>query len=140
MKKLILLMAAACICGFAGAQQKVYCELLGQGKLFSSKVTVTVDFGQDQWQNNKLVDENGKKIVFNSMIDAMNFMGKLGWEFEQAYVITVGSGSSAQNVNNWLLSRYIGDGEAIDEGIKTKSQYKAESAEQDEPRDSVQEQ
>lgn len=125
MKKLFLLFVAAFIFHVANAQQKVYCELLGQGRLFSSKVTVTVDFGQDQWQNNKLVDENGKKIVFNSMIDAMNFMGKLGWEFEQAYVVTAGSGASAQNVYHWLLSKYITEGDAIDEGIQTKSQYKA---------------
>lgn len=37
-----------------------------------------------------MVDETGKNIVFNSMVDAMNFMGKLGWEFEQAYVVTMG--------------------------------------------------
>lgn len=90
MKKLFLSLVMLMACNFATAQHKVFCELLGHGKLFSTKVTVTVDFGQNQWQNNKLVDETGKNIVFNSMVDAMNFMGKLGWEFEQAYVVTMG--------------------------------------------------
>ncbi len=82
---------------------KVFCELLGTGKLFSNKVTVTVDFGQETsfWfgsSNQYLVDDNGKAIKFNSMVDAMNYMGKRGWEFEQAYVVTIGN----QNVYHWL--------------------------------------
>ncbi len=35
------------------------------------------------------------------MVDAMNYMGKRGWEFEQAYVVTIGN----QNVYHWLLSK-----------------------------------
>jgi len=124
MKKFFLLLVVMLACNFATAQQKVYCELLGHGKLFSTKVTVTVDFGQNQWQNNKLVDENGKNIVFNSMVDAMNFMGKLGWEFEQAYVVTAGSGATAQNVYHWLLSKYITEDEAINDGLTTKADHK----------------
>lgn len=128
MKKISLLIMAVMAFGLAQAQNphKVYCELLGQAKLFSSKVTVTVDFGQNQWQNNKLVDENGKNITFNSMVDAMNFMGELGWEFEQAYVITIGSGASSQNVYHWLLSRYITEEEAINSGLKLKAEHNAE--------------
>jgi len=37
------------------------------------------------------------------MIDAMNFMGAKGWEFVQAYVVTVGK----QNVYHWLLKKEI---------------------------------
>ncbi len=122
MKKLLLLLVMMLACNFATAQHKVFCELLGHGKLFSTKVTVTVDFGQNQWQNNKLVDENGKNLVFNSMVDAMNFMGKLGWEFEQAYVVTMGG----QNVYHWLLSKTIEEDETISEGFKIKADYQAE--------------
>lgn len=129
MKKFLFLIAAVVLSiGVAQAQRhKVYCELVGQQKLLSTKCTVQVDFGQNQFQNNKLVDENGKKLTFNSMVDAMNFMGELGWEFEQAYIVTIGSGTSAQNVYHWLLSRYLSDEEAIDAGLKTKAAYKAEA-------------
>ena len=87
---------------------KVFCELLGTGKLFSNKVTVTVDFGQETsfWfgsSNQYLVDDNGKAIKFNSMVDAMNYMGKRGWVFEQAYVVT----TNQQNVYHWLLSKEV---------------------------------
>lgn len=121
MKKLLFLsMLLFSICSFAQNDNthRVYCELLGTAKFMSTKVTVSVDFGQDdQGWSAKLVDDNGKSISFNSMVDAMNFMGKLGWKFEQAY--TVGSGNNF--VYHWLLSKDISEGESINEGIKTKS-------------------
>ena len=98
------------------AQSRVYCELVGQQKFLSSKVTVQVDFGQQTtlFSDNRLVDENGDVVVFNSMVDAMNYMGGLGWEFEQAYVVTMGSGASSSNVYHWLLSKYVGDEQEMD--------------------------
>lgn len=84
----------------------IYCELLGRGKLLSSKVNVDIDFGQSVsfWvPDRRYKDENGKPVNFNSMVDAMNFMGTLGWEFVQAYVVT----ESNQNVYHWLLKMEI---------------------------------
>ena len=104
---------------------KVFCELLGTGKLFSNKVTVTVDFGQETsfWfgsSNQYLVDDNGKAIKFNSMVDAMNYMGRRGWEFEQAYVVTIGN----QNVYHWLLSKEVTQDEAVNDGFNTRQAFK----------------
>ena len=53
------------------------------------------------------------------MVDAMNYMGTLGWEFEQAYVVTIGGGGSASNVYHWLLSKYVGE-EGDSNALKTK--------------------
>ena len=53
------------------------------------------------------------------MVDAMNYMGELGWEFEQAYVVTFGSGSSSSSVYHWLLSKYVGE-EGDNTELKTK--------------------
>ena len=85
-----------------------YCELVGTGKLFSTKVTVAIDFGQERklFSDNRYKDpETGKPYVFNSMIDALNFMGKNRWELVQAYIITEGSGSTTQNVYHFLLKK-----------------------------------
>lgn len=53
-------------------KQYVYCEIVGTGKLLSTKVSIEVDFGQEtgywtQYKDRILVDENGKKISFNSI-------------------------------------------------------------------------
>lgn len=113
-----------------GTFRKVYCELVGTGKFMSSKVIVTVDFGQETnyWtgaSKQYLVDDKGKAKSFNSMVDAMNYMGKLGWNFEQAYVVTV----SQQNVYHWLLSKTITSEEEFKEGITTKEQFNKEHKE-----------
>lgn len=123
MRKIVFLLMLM-LSNFAYSQKnemhRVYCELLGSSKFLSTKVTVSIDFGQDgnMWES-KLVDEKGKATTFNSMVDAMNYMGRLGWKFEQAYVVTVGQ----QNVYHWLLSKEILENEAIKDGFETRSGY-----------------
>jgi hypothetical protein len=87
-----------------GQPQFVYCEIVGTGKLMSNKVTISIDFGEKMslYADNRLKDPaTGKKMVFNSMIDALNYMGKQGWEFEQAYSVSV----SNQNVYHYLMKK-----------------------------------
>jgi len=90
----------------------IYSELVGTQKFLSNKVNVEVDFGQESsfWlpADDQIVDPTtGKPKTFNSMVDAMNFMGESGWEFVQAYVVTI----SNQNVYHWLLKRQATKGE-----------------------------
>jgi len=88
----------------------VYCEIVGTAGLLSTKVKIDIDYGQEVsfWnQDRRLKDENGKSIKFNSMVDALNYMGTLGWEFVQAYVVTIPSMGSQQNVYHWLLKREL---------------------------------
>jgi hypothetical protein len=84
-----------------------YCELVGTSKLMSTKVTVQVDYGEEKgaFQGNaKIKDEaTGKVQAFNSMVDALNYMGNDGWEFVQAYTVTSGN----INVYHWLLKKKV---------------------------------
>ena len=89
---------------------KGYCQIVGTAKAFNPhKCTIQIDYGQEQkWfkQNaRQLRDTEGNKIVFNSMIDALNYMMQLGWKFEQAYVITIPGFGGNQNVYHYLLSK-----------------------------------
>jgi hypothetical protein len=84
----------------------VYCEMIGTQKLLSTKVTIFIDFGEEMktWKDNRVMDEvTGKAQSFNSMVDALNYMGEQGWEFAQAYSVTVGQ----QNVYHWLLKKKL---------------------------------
>jgi hypothetical protein len=111
MKKIIIISMLIMMSCALFAQEKVdsvkftYCELVGMGKFMSNKVTVSIDFGQEKkfLSDNRYKDAvTGKPVVFNSMVDALNFMGKTGWEFVQAY--TVGDSQSGY-VYHWLLKR-----------------------------------
>lgn len=127
MKKLLLFVVLAFASLMVNAQErphKVYAELLGESNLMRTKVTISIDFGQEIsfWQQHaqkQLVDAQGREMKFNSMVDAMNYMGTLGWEFEQAYVVTVGQ----QNVYHWLMSKVIDEEGAATEGIKTRQNF-----------------
>ena len=132
--KSILLVLCMCftLSSFAQVEEKtelkyLYCQILGTQKLLSSKVTVKIDFGQVQkfFGDQRLRDEKGEVIDFNSMVDAMNWMGNRGWEFQQAYVVTVGQ----QNVYHWLLKMTLDDlspekKKALLEMLKTKADFK----------------
>ncbi len=128
MKKLLLAFVFAVIlsCPCLNAQDvkpenethTAYCELVGTLKL-NAKVKVAIDYGQNaRWGNNTMVDENGQALEFNSMVDAMNYMGELGWKFVQAYVVTIGN----SNVYHWLLQKELSPEEAINAGIKIKKE------------------
>ncbi len=81
-----------------------YVQIVGTSKIFSTKLTIQIDFGQKTkffttGKETVLKDEDGKAVDFNSMIDALNFMSKNGFEFVNAYVITI----SNQNVYHYML-------------------------------------
>lgn len=81
-----------------------YVQIVGTSKLFSTKLTVQIDFGQrtkffSSGKETIVKDEEGKALDFNSMMDALNFMSKNGFEFVNAYAITMGN----QNVYHYLL-------------------------------------
>lgn len=110
-KKFLITLLLLFINGFVNSQtdsngpEYEYCQLLGVGKLFSNKVNVTIDYGQERkfFQDNRIKNEDGTPKTFNSMVDGMNFMGLYGWEFVQAYAITIGN----QNVYHYLLKRKV---------------------------------
>ncbi|HAA14058.1 MAG TPA: hypothetical protein DCE41_21140 [Cytophagales bacterium] len=78
-----------------------YCELVGYKKsLVGSKIVVVVDYGQEfkLFQSQLIKGPDGNAVVFNTMVDALNFMEKNGWEYLNNYVITSG---------NSLIYRYL---------------------------------
>ena len=137
MKKLLLVVFFALFCSSTFAQtQKFYCQIVGTAKgLKQNEVTVAIDFGQEDAMRknalggsahrNRLVDESGKPMVFNSMVDAMNFMAGLGWKFEAAYVISQANPmGGTQHVYHWLLSKDVAAGENAINGLQTQNDYR----------------
>jgi hypothetical protein len=83
-----------------------YIEIVGTPVAFTSKLSIDLDFGQENkfWSNKEyqLKDAEGKKIKFNSMIDALNFMAKNGYELIMPYIV---SNPSSQSVYHYLLRK-----------------------------------
>ena len=84
-----------------------YCEILGTESLFSGKVKISIDYGEarkyfflDLYKD----PTTGKPFVFNSMVDALNFMGKDHWQVVLAYAV---SGGQSGNFYHFLLKKQI---------------------------------
>lgn len=113
MKSLLLLIYLVPVLGFSQTVNNIqlkdinveYVQIVGTTKPFTSKVLIQIDFGQRDRlfvaNDTVIKDENGKTLELNSMIDALNFMSKFGYEFVQAYAFSTGN----QNVYHYLMKR-----------------------------------
>ncbi|HEV7781051.1 MAG TPA: hypothetical protein VGO58_07275 [Chitinophagaceae bacterium] len=72
-----------------------YCKLVVTGRMLSSKVVISVDYGEERslWKDNRLKNDDGKLVKFNSEIDALNYLGKQGWKLVNAYPVATTSNS-----------------------------------------------
>ena len=116
MKKVLLVLAIA-LFGFTANAQTIdgksfdsldqeFVQIVGMAKLMSNKVKITINFGQENKifsgkDDGTIYNKEGKKMVFNTMIDALNFMHSVGYEYEDSYALTVGN----QNVLHYLLRK-----------------------------------
>ena len=113
--------------GFNPAAKRVYAQLSCEGQLFSTKVKVSIDFGQStSWlfsmSESRLVDKDGREIKFNSMIDALNYLTQFGWRFAQAYVVPRGTRDEVGGTTYWILYKDVDDYSQISEGFTTRRQ------------------
>ena len=104
---------------------EVFCELVSYTNgIFTNKVTVDIDFGQQTkfWSRDRaLIDEAGRDIVFNSILDAANYMGERGWVFKQAYIIqSITKGDSGSPTVHWIMAKTVTSPEEITEGLRTR--------------------
>jgi hypothetical protein len=84
------------VAGFSQDTTKVeqYCRLVAFNKILSNKVNIDVDFGEERkfFSDTRLRDEEtGKVKKFNTLTDALNYMGSQGWTLVNAYPVTEGS-------------------------------------------------
>lgn len=107
--------------------KRYYCEVKGVEKALTSGLKIVFDFGNNPvysaWgglkSKQKLVDEKGEEIPFNSMVDAGNYLSDKGWTFVQAYT----SVYSSQAIVHWIFVKEATSPEEAVKGIMTKDDY-----------------
>ena len=97
MKKILfpLFLLLFCISGFAQTDSSAveqYCTVIATPRLLSSRVTIDIDYGErrSMWKDNRLKDEDGRVKKFNTVVDALNYMGNEGWQLVNAFPYTNG--------------------------------------------------
>lgn len=128
MKRHIFIILSMMICiSIQGQSKKFFCEIKGIEKELSAGLKIVFDFGNNPvysiWgslkSKQKLVDEKGDEISFNSMVDAANYMVDKGWIFQQAYTGVYGGNP----VHHWIFFKEAENKEKASEGIMTKEQF-----------------
>ena len=68
----------------------IYCDIESRHFLgtFSERVSIYVDFGESNKENNRFMDSEGNTLVFKSVVDALNFMSKKAWSLVSTYNFT----------------------------------------------------
>lgn len=102
MRKLLLILLILPQTIFAQKLEK-YCEVLAIGKMFSHKVTIQVDFGDETgfFKDTRVRDNEGDVIKFNTLVDALNYMGTQNWKLVNAFPIETGG----QNVLHFYFKK-----------------------------------
>ena len=69
-----------------------YVQIVGTSKLLTNKLTIDIDFGEEKsfWRDTRLKNEGGKVKKFNTIVDALNYMGREGWIFINAFPVRMG--------------------------------------------------
>lgn len=101
-----------------GKPYAFYCQLVGY-KNFSQQLRLKILWDNIKEENN-LRDENGKKIEFTTMLDAMNYMSKRGWD----YVECVTYKDGASNVVHYIFRKYVTNDEEAKEGLYFETDFK----------------
>ncbi len=67
-----------------------YCQVIATPGVFSNKVTIDIDLGEEKsfLSDSRFRNYNGKLKKFNTITDALNYMGKEGWVFINAYPVS----------------------------------------------------
>ncbi|GAB3780558.1 hypothetical protein GCM10028818_32980 [Spirosoma horti] len=84
-----------------------YCQLIGSNASLLSKAHIVIDYGQRYLNSGlnrqQISGPNRQPMVFNSTIDALNFMVRQGWELISTQVIGNESGSESTFI--YMLKR-----------------------------------
>jgi hypothetical protein len=122
MKPAFFLFVCLLIAAITNAQKiEQYCEMTAQNKLFSRKVTIDVDQGEERkwisFKDTRVKDDLGKAKSFNSVVDALNFLGRTGWKLVNAFLVTEGSVS----VYHYILKREFDKSELVEDQAQAKN-------------------
>lgn len=88
----------------ASHQPDQYCIVMVSPKFFSSKVNIAVDFGRETNAANPLLQNETLAINdMSSLVDALNYLAKKGWQMVNVY--SVSNSQTALNEQHYLMRK-----------------------------------
>lgn len=94
--------------------------------------SATIDYGQPRSAKEYLVDDNGKRLHFDSVVILINYMAKAGWKLESTYTQYSRSLTENRNLDEFVitivLSKEITSDEEITDGFMTRKMFESENS------------
>ena len=119
-KYLFILMLSLASIAYAQKTRPAYCEMMAYNFWGVGKVYITIDLGAER--NGTICDADQKPVKFNSPIDALNYLAKLGWAVKDTYFLS----GLKDKVLHFLLVKEVIDDSQISEGIYVKPKKQKE--------------
>lgn len=82
-----------------------YCQITGKEKTFGSDLKIQIDYGNGL---EDFEDENGEIVRATSIVYATNYLIKNGWEFVQAYGVSIFHGA---DLKYWIFRKEVSSDE-----------------------------
>ncbi|MBQ8774413.1 MAG: hypothetical protein IJZ50_01005 [Alistipes sp.] len=130
MKRLFTIIVALAISGicYASEPYTAYCTIRGEesmsnpGNLIGN---VEIDYGQSAKRKSYLTDSTGKRLEFESMVAAMNYMAGYGWSLHDSYTtikrMPIDNRQLDRIVVVWILKKEVTTSAEITEGLASSS-------------------
>jgi hypothetical protein len=73
-----------------------YCDVVVSEAPIGTKVTIEVDYGAPRniFRDNRVKTGDGKTKKFNTVVDALNYMGQSGWKLVNALTVRPSVGAA----------------------------------------------
>ena len=130
MKRLFTIIVALAVSGicYASEPYTAYCTIRGEesmsnpGNLVGN---VEIDYGQSAKRKSYLTDSTGKRLEFESMVAAMNYMAGYGWSLHDSYTtikrMPIDNRQLDCVVVVWILKKEVTTSAEITEGLASSS-------------------
>ena len=130
MKRLFTIIVALAISGicYASEPYTAYCTIRGEESMSNPGNivgNVEIDYGQTSRRKSYLTDSTGKRIEFESMVAAMNYMAGYGWSLHDSYTtikrMPIDNRQLDRVVVVWILKKEVASAAEITEGLACSS-------------------
>lgn len=130
MKRLFTIIVALAIGGicYASEPYTAYCTIRGEESMSNPGNIVgniEIDYGQTSKRKDYFTDSTGKRLEFESMVAAMNYMAGYGWSLHDSYTsihrMPMDSRLHDRVVVVWILKKRVTSSAEITEGLASNS-------------------
>jgi len=130
MKRLFTIIVALAISGicYASEPYTAYCTIRGEESMSNPGNivgNVEIDYGQTSRRKSYLTDSTGKRLEFESMVAAMNYMAGYGWSLHDSYTtikrMPIDNRQLDRIVVVWILKKEVTTSAEITEGLASSS-------------------